>query len=127
MAGGGPANDHSLVHREVHSPGTLFQPYNVHRIVPTCLIELALVRLNHQWDGLLEMSANAVIHCASVAAFGWVTASLLGKRSWPLVWLLLALELAVPFAWENAIWGFQSQFYFLLLFSWLAVWLFGMN
>jgi hypothetical protein len=62
-----------------------------------------------------------------VAGFGWVMASLPGKRSWLLIWPVLALDLALPFGWENTLWGFQSQFYFLLIFSWLTIWLLGLH
>jgi hypothetical protein len=107
--------------------GALFQPHNMHRIFFTRVLDLALVRLNGQWDGLLEMACNAVIHCAGVAGFAWVMASLLGRRSWLVLWPMLVLMLALPFAWENTLWGFQSQFYFLFLFSWLAIWLLSLN
>jgi len=109
------------------SIATLFHPHNEHWIFFTRALDLALLRLNGQWDSLLEMACNAVIHCAGVAGFGWVMASLLGKRSWLVLWPALALDLALPFAWENTLWGFQSQFYFLLLFSWLTIWLLGLH
>jgi hypothetical protein len=109
------------------SLATLLQPHNEHWIFFTRVCELGLLQLNGQWDGLLEMACNAVIHCTGVAGFGWAAASLLGKKSWLLIWPALALDLALPFAWENTLWGFQSQFYFLLIFSWLTVWLLGLN
>ncbi len=103
----------------------LFSAHNEHHIVFTRAVELALLCLNGQWDSLLEMTCNAAIHCAGMAAFGWLMASLMGKRSWLVIWPVLALELALPIAWENTLWGFQSQFYFLLIFSWLTIWLLG--
>ncbi len=106
---------------------TLVEPHNEHWIIFTRLLDLTLLRLNGQWDSLLEMTCNAVIHCAGVAGFAWAMASLLGKRSWLLIWPVLALDLALPFAWENTLWGFQSQFYFLFLFSWLTIWLLAVN
>jgi hypothetical protein len=109
------------------SLAALFQPYNEHWIIFTRALELGLLWLNGQWDSLLEMTCNAVIHCAGVAGFGWVMASLMGKRSWLLIWPVLALDLALPFAWENTLCGFQSQFYFLLIFSWLTIWLLGLH
>ncbi len=105
----------------------LFHPHNEHFIVFTRALELALLKLNGQWDSVLEMTCNAVIHCAGVAGFAWAMASLLGKRSWLVLWPALALLLALPFAWENTLWGFQSQFYFLFLFSWLTIWLLVVN
>lgn len=102
---------------------TLFEPHNEHWIIFTRMLDLTLFRLNGQWDSLLEMTCNAVIHCAGMAGFGWLMAALLGKRSWLVIWPVLALALALPFAWENTLWGYQSQFYFLQTFSWLAIWL----
>jgi hypothetical protein len=109
------------------SLAALFQPHNMHRIFFTRVFDLALLELNGQWDGLLEMTCNAIIHSAAVAGFGWVMASLLGKRSWLVIWPALLLALALPFAWENTLWAFQSQFYFLLILSGLSVWLLGLN
>lgn len=40
-----------------------------------------------------------------------------------LLWAPLALALALPFGWKNSLAGFQSQFYFLVLFSLLTLWL----
>jgi hypothetical protein len=102
---------------------TLFEPHNEHWIIFTRMLDLMLFRLNGQWDSLLEMTCNAVIHCAGMAAFGWLMAVLLGRRSWLVIWPVLVLALAPPFAWENTLWGYQSQFYFLQTFSWLAIWL----
>ena len=45
----------------------------------------------------------------------------MGRRYWLFIWLPCALALMSYFGWENALWGFQSQFYFLLLFSLLAI------
>jgi hypothetical protein len=105
----------------------LFEPHNEHRILFTRLCELGLLLLNGQWDARLEMVFNAFLHAAAVAGFGWLMASLLGRRYWPLLWLLLTLDLALPFAWENTLWGFQSQFYFLFIFSMLTLWLLGLS
>jgi hypothetical protein len=109
--------------RHQFKPGILFAPHNEHRIFFTRLCELGLLILNRQWDARLEMVANAFIHSLAVAGFGWLMASLLGRRWWPVLWLMLALDLALPFAWENTLWGFQSQFYFLFIFSMLTLWL----
>jgi hypothetical protein len=105
----------------------LVEPHNEHWIIFTRLLDLVLLQLNGQWDSLLEMACNAVIHCAGVAGFAWAMASLLGKRSWLVLWPVLALVLTLPFAWENTLWGFQSQFYFLFLFSWLTIWLLALS
>jgi hypothetical protein len=109
------------------SLATLFQPHNEHRIFFTRFCELALLLANSQWDNRLEIVFNAFLHCAAVAGFGWTMASLLGRKYWPFLWVLLALVLVLPFGWENTLWGFQSSFYFLMAFSLTAVWLLGLN
>jgi hypothetical protein len=108
------------------SLATLFAAHNEHRIVLARIYDLLLLWLNGQWDSLLEMTGSAVIYCAGVAAFGWVMESLLGRKSWPLLWVVLVLEMALPFAWENTIWAIQNQLYFMCVLSWLTLWLLGL-
>ncbi|MEI7552885.1 MAG: hypothetical protein WCL24_11200, partial [Verrucomicrobiota bacterium] len=89
----------------------------------TKLFALGLFTLNGQWDGFVETVAAAAVH--TLAALLLV---LLGRR-----WLhgtglalyaaLLVLLFTLPFSWENSIFGFQSTFYFLLLFSLGHIWL----
>ena len=102
-----------------------FRAQNEHRIVLTHIYDFVLLLLNKQWDSQLQMVLNAVIHCATVAGFAWLMAGLMGRRYWIFIWPAAALAVMSPFGWENALWGFQSQFYFLLLFSLLTIWLLG--
>jgi hypothetical protein len=108
-------------------PADLFRAHNEHRIFWTRIYDLGLLLMNGQWDSQLQMVVSAALHCATVAGFGWIMAGLLGTRKWPWIWLPLVLVLALPYAWENTIWGFQSQFYFLLLFGLLTLWLLGLS
>jgi hypothetical protein len=99
-----------------------FHPHNEHRIVFSRLLALGLLQLNGQWDGLLEITANALL--CGVIGLG-VAAGLLrivGREYRFLVFAVVILWLALPYAHENTLWGFQSAFYFLLLFSLLAIW-----
>ena len=105
----------------------LFQPHNEHRIFFTRIYNLALLLLNHQWDNQVQCVLNAIIHSTTLAVFGWLIASLMGKRSWFFLWLPLAAVMVLPFAWENTLSGFQSQFYFLLITSLMTIWLLGQN
>ena len=116
-----PYYEHSL------SIAAFFSPHNEHRIFFTRVYDFALFLLNGQWDSQLQMALNALIHCAALAGFGGIMARLLGIKFWPVIWLPLTLALVLPFGWENALWGFQSQFYFLLLFSLLAIRLIGLS
>ena len=103
----------------------LFRPHNEHRIFWTRIYDLALLWLNGQWDNRLQIAVNAVFHCAIVAGFGWMMAGLLGKRTWLFIWLPLLLTLALPYAWENTLWGITLQFYCLLVFTLLSIWWLG--
>ena len=105
----------------------LFSTHNEHRIFFTRIYGLALLLLNGQWDGQLQMVVNAIIHCTTLAGLGWLMSRWLERKYWILVWLPLVLVLALPFGWENSLAGFQSQFYFLLVFSLLTLWLLGLH
>ncbi|EEF60138.1 hypothetical protein [Pedosphaera parvula] len=109
------------------SLANLFTAHNEHRVFFTRIYDLALLLLNGQWDNLVQTVCNAIIYTAGIAGFGWLMAGLIGKRIWPVIWLPLVLILVLPFAYENTLWGFQSSFYFMALFSLLTVWLLGMS
>ncbi len=105
----------------------LFSAHNEHRIFFTRIYGLGLLLLNGQWDNQLQTVANAILHCGTMTGLGWLMCRWLEKRSWILLWLPLVLVLALPFGWENSLAGFQSQFYFLVLFSLLTLWLLGLQ
>ncbi|MBS0630712.1 MAG: hypothetical protein JSS11_02280 [Verrucomicrobia bacterium] len=96
----------------------VFHPHNEHRIVTTKLYALGLFAANNsQWSVFVETTANALIHtlCA-------LSLLLLARRWLRGGWLvtfggLLVLLFTLPFSWENTLYGFQVQFYLLLLFS----------
>jgi hypothetical protein len=100
---------------------TMFGLHNEHRVLFSRLIALDLLALNGEWDPRLEQVANACMHtvtAAIVVLMVWIAA---GRRRLDLIVLVCALTFAAPFAWENTLIGFQSAFYFLLLFSVLAL------
>jgi hypothetical protein len=100
-------------------------PHNEHRLPLTRLTNFGLTLVNRQWDPLLEMSVNAALHAAFAAALlAWARRQTRGV-AFAGVALVVAALFALPFAWENTLAGFQSQFYFLawtaLGFLWLAL------
>ncbi len=101
----------------------LLAPFNEHRIVPSRLLVLAIFEANaRQWDAQVQMVAGALLHAACAFVLGAVLVARLGPRhKWPIFAALLVL-FCLPFDWQNTLWGFQSQFYFLILFSALAFW-----
>ena len=100
----------------------LLAPCNEHRIFATRMLDLLLLTLNNGvWNCLLQMVAGA---CLQALALGYLLHMLRAacppERRPLFLGLALAL-LLIPFGWENVLWGFQSQFYFFLLFSFLFI------
>jgi hypothetical protein len=100
----------------------MFGLHNEHRIFFTRLLALGLLVLNGQWDPRLQQVVNAAMHA--------MTAVVLLVMLWRgLEWRLDVLTAIVvpvfglPYAWENALLGFQSAFYFFLLFSIVGLWM----
>jgi hypothetical protein len=99
-----------------------FAPHNEHRIVLTRLLALGLFELNGMWDPRLEMVVNAAIAAGTAALVAGLLLREIGWRWWRPVVCAVAVLWTLPYAWENTVWGFQSQFYLLLFFSFLALW-----
>ncbi|MEO7274564.1 MAG: hypothetical protein ABIX28_17260 [Vicinamibacterales bacterium] len=101
----------------------MFTLHNEHRIFFTRVLAVVLLALNGQWDPHLQIVVNIALHAITAVV---LTASLwlAAGRRW-LGWIAITVALAVapPFALENTLAGFQSAFYFLVLFSALALWL----
>jgi hypothetical protein len=102
--------------------GALFHAFNGHRLVWTFLLDLSLFALNGQWDPLLQMAAGAGLHAFGA---GFLVRELTrGSTNWKeqgCVAMGVALAFLPLAAWQNALWGFQSQFYFVLIFSFMAL------
>lgn len=94
-----------------------FAAHNEHRIVWTKLLDALLFEANGQWDPLVQLVAGAVLHAAAAALLaGWLV-----RGFSPPVRVALAAGVVLfhlPLAgWHNALWGFQSQVYFVLIFA----------
>ena len=101
----------------------MFSLHNEHRVIFTRLLALDLLIANGQWDPRLQSVVNAVMHALTAVlliAILWIGTE---RRRLDLLVFLGALTFALPFAWENVLLGFQSAFFFLLLFSFLGLWL----
>ncbi len=101
----------------------LFAPHNEHRIMTTRVFHLGLFELQgDRWNPLVQMYANAILHlCAIVVFLLFIQMAIPALSLWAL-WGFAALLFAIPFGWENALAGFQSQFYLLLLLSVGLLW-----
>ena len=103
----------------------MFTLHNEHRIFFTRVLAMVLLTLNGQWDPHLQIVVNIALHAVTavvVSASLWLAA---GRRWLGWIAVTVALAVAPPFALENTLAGFQSAFYFLVLFSALALWLMG--
>jgi len=94
-----------------------------HRILAPRLLALGLLSANGVWNPLLQMVVNAGLHVGFVCLLVSQLTMVVGQRH---LLAILAFSLVLfswPYAWENTLAGFQSCFYFLLLFSIGSVWL----
>ncbi|HTO03262.1 MAG TPA: hypothetical protein VL069_06140, partial [Opitutus sp.] len=93
-------------------------PHAEHRIIPTRLLALGLFKLNHHvWDVRLQMTINALLAAALAALVVVIASRQRGRIALIVFAAAFGALLASPLFYGNALWGFQSQFYFLLLFS----------
>ena len=98
-----------------------FAPHNEHRIFLTRALDVLVLWLNRQWDPLLQMVINAFIHTGYACGLAYVLWHFTGRNHAGLICALLMPFFALPFASENTIHGFQSQMYFLNIFSLLTI------
>ncbi len=101
----------------------LVAPHNEHRILTTRLFDLFLLKINGGvWDPIFQMVANALIHVLALTFLLYYLGRSLPKHLfWPL-FVFIGIVYSLPFDFENTLWGFQSQWYFLLLFSFIFLW-----
>lgn len=95
----------------------LIAPHSEHRILITRLWLLLLLELGGYWNPTLQMLANTAILGAFVALLITAFRPILDGASWIAFVLFSTVIFALPFGWENTLAGFQSQWYFVLLFS----------
>ncbi len=109
-------------------PSDTFKPFNEHRILPSRLLVLGLFQANAgQWDAQVQMIAGVALHAACAFVLGAVLWPWFGSRRAPALGFALLVIFALPFGWQNTLWGFQSQFYFLILLTLLTFWGLGLH
>jgi hypothetical protein len=102
---------------------SLFAPHNEHRILTTRLLDLGLLKLNGIWNPLLQMVVNAALHVLALSLLVAMLARAIGCDQLPALLLFALVLFGIPCGWENTLCGFQSEFYFVLLFSIACLWL----
>ena len=103
-------------------PGDLAAAHAEHRVLLTRVLALILTAANGEWNARVEMVANAGLAAAVAAGLAWGLRRALFPRGQLLVPIGAAALFSLPYGWENTLGGFQSQFYFLLGNSLLALW-----
>ncbi|MCF0074710.1 hypothetical protein LZD49_29765 [Dyadobacter sp. CY261] len=101
---------------------TLWQPHNEHRIFLTRLLSLLIFNVTGVWDNLIEARVN--IFVAACIPFIIIVFLSRQKALYGFHWLVLIVIIAqfsLIFASENILVGFQSQFYFLIIFTLFAL------
>lgn len=96
-------------------PPIFFYPHNEHRPALTRLLAMFEFWLNGQWDCRLQMVVNLAIYLGAVAVLVEFARRLLSPRAFAACAVVGVLLFSQPANFENALWGFQSQFYLLLL------------
>lgn len=111
--------------------GKLYQPYlqgyvplsnfiaahNEHRILISRLLSLGELEFAGRWDPILQMCVNAMLHTACLVTLMVLLRRMVSASAAIALTAFVALLVSIPFAWENVLAGFQSQFSCVLLFS----------
>ncbi|MBK7960853.1 MAG: hypothetical protein IPK04_06390 [Bdellovibrionales bacterium] len=112
---------------EPYLKGTLqwndfFSLVNEHRTILTKLLALAELIVNGKWNPLFQMTINAFLHVGIIALMVRKLSLASGERYQGYLLVFAVVLFGLPYGWENTLAGFQSLFYFVLLFSVLAIW-----
>jgi hypothetical protein len=86
------------------------------------LLSFGLTQLNGQWNNLLETSINALLHGAAIWLFLGALAPALGRRLGTIFALYGGFVLALPYTWENTLWGIQSLVFLQIGLSIIYLW-----
>lgn len=104
-----------------------FSPHNEHRILTARVLALLLFELGgEKWNPLLQMKVNAVLHVGAICVLLYFLSKVIHGGYRTALFLFAGILFAIPFGWENTLAGFQSQFYLLLLFSFVFLWAMSM-
>jgi hypothetical protein len=94
------------------SASDLFAFHAEHRILTERVVTLVLLRLMGEWSPIGGMLVSALV-AATTASLWAFTLARLGVRRWTIA--VSTVVLLSPVQWENILWGFQVQFYTLML------------
>ena len=102
----------------------MFAAHDEHRLFTFRVLAIALLELNNRiWNPLLEMAVNAGLYAGTMALFAGYGMRLCRRERLPLFLVGTLLVTCIPFDYDDILGGFNSQYYFLILFSLLFLWL----
>lgn len=96
----------------------LWNNHNEHRIFPTRLLTLLSFEMTGTWSNLTEIKINVFLGALTPILLIWLMYK--SRELFSFRWLVVAVIIAgatFPLSWENLLIGFQSQFYFLNIFT----------
>lgn len=100
-----------------------FYPQGEHTPALTRIALTGLAAVNaEQWDSRLAMLLSVGALALAGLVFWQIAQATLASRWPPLAAAAIAVLLAMPCNYENYLWGFQTQFVFLILFSVAHLW-----
>ncbi|CAM3037312.1 hypothetical protein [Rariglobus hedericola] len=100
----------------------MFAAHCEHRIFLTRVLLIGLVDLNGIWDPKVEMVTQAFIHVGGIMVLIALCGRFLTSYAARLLFgFFVAAIFALPFGWENTLWGFQSQFYLVVLWGLIGI------
>jgi hypothetical protein len=98
----------------------LFSQHNEHRIFCTRILNLSIFIINnYKWDTILTMKIQALI-LSSIPTFILFFYLKYAKKYSIFTIIFLLIIFCLPIGYENLLWGFQSQFYFMIFFSFIS-------
>ncbi len=102
-------------------PWTLFHLSNEHRPLFTRLFSIIILKLNGQWDPIVEMVASSVFYSLILTGLCLVLWRLAGRKNLAILCVTVAIIGVLHFSWENTLGGGHSGWNFILAFSLLAI------
>ena len=101
-------------------------PHNEHRVAFTRLLDIALLRLNGQWDNRLQCVAGAFLHASIGVLLAGLAWSLGGRKTGLGACGFAVAVFAPPYA-MNDVYGFNTQYDFVVLLAVVTIALLGLS
>src|SRR5688572_3676937 len=86
----------------------VFMPHNEHRIVWTHFLNLALFRINGQWDPILQLMVIVFLRAVVAGCLMGFLASTAGRAMQATLFTVITLLFLPHLSWYNVLFGFQT-------------------